>query len=289
MSAGKYWLNLAAGLLCLVCSAPAAESHACVWKITAPNNGTLYLGGSIHALRSTDYPLPPAYNQAFDASERLAFEVDLKTIRGAAHDSEKAGRYPRGDSLKNHVDPRTYEYLRRFFAILKIPEPKFASYRPWYLAEMLQVPQLHGLSPDLGVEGYLAKRAQANHKPITGLETGREAMEVFAGLNDRQSEAILLLTFIPHEGGGNAMTQMTAAWRRGDADTIAREMKNQSADFPAFEERLIDARNRQWLPSIERALRSGHTYFVVVGSGHLGGPTGLLELLRSHGYQIAQL
>ncbi len=218
-------------------------------------------------MRSTDYPLPPAYNQAFDASERLAFEVDLKTIRSAAQDSEKAGRYPRGDSLKNHVDPRTYDYLRRFFGLLKIPETKFASYRPWYLAETLQAPQLHGLSPDLGVEGYLANRAQANHKPISGLETGREAMAVFAGLNDRESEAILLLTFIPHEGGGNAMTQITAAWRRGDADAIAREMKNRSADFPAFEERLIDARNRQWLPKIERALHTGHTSFVVRRDG----------------------
>jgi hypothetical protein len=35
------------------------------------------------------------------------------------------------------------------------------------------------------------------------------------------------------------------------------------ADFPAFRERLIDARNRDWIPKIERDLRSGHVYFVV--------------------------
>jgi uncharacterized protein YbaP (TraB family) len=36
-------------------------------------------------------------------------------------------------------------------------------------------------------------------------------------------------------------------------------------------------------------LRSGKTYFVVVGAGHMGGPNGLLALLRSRGYRIEQL
>jgi uncharacterized protein YbaP (TraB family) len=36
-------------------------------------------------------------------------------------------------------------------------------------------------------------------------------------------------------------------------------------------------------------LRSGHTYFVVVGAGQMGGRNSLLALLRSHGYQIEQL
>ena len=114
-------------------------------------------------------------------------------------------------------------------------------------------------------------------------------MDVFAGLNDRQSEAILLLTFIPREGGEKAMSEITASWRRGDVDTIAREMTKQSSDFPAFQERLIDARNLRWLPTIERDLFSGHTYFVVVGAGHLGGPYGLLALLRRGGYQTEEL
>ena len=50
---------------------------ACVWKVTRGTN-VLYLGGSIHALKSSDYPLPAAYNLACDASDRLVFEVDPK-------------------------------------------------------------------------------------------------------------------------------------------------------------------------------------------------------------------
>jgi hypothetical protein len=103
---------------------------ACVWKVTSGTN-VLYLGGSIHALKSTDYPLPAPYNRAFDASDRLVFEVDPKALLESSRGVLKAGEYPKGDSLKNHVDPRTYDYLRRIFKLLNVPEAKFARYRPW--------------------------------------------------------------------------------------------------------------------------------------------------------------
>lgn len=262
---------------------------ACVWKVTGPGGKTLYLGGSMHQLRSTDYPLPPAFNRAFDAASRLVGEVDRKSLVGASQALIKSGEYPKGDSLKNHVDPRTYDYLRRVFAIVKVPEERFSKLRPWLLVLFLQASNGGGFSDDLGVESFLFRRADANSKPVTGLESMREHAEVFSGLNDRQSEALLLLAFIPQKEGGENGARIMEAWRRGDADEIARLMHQSFRDFPAFGERILEARNRKWLPKVERYLLSGQTYFVVVGAAHMGGPGGLLSLLRGRGYQIEQL
>ncbi len=100
----------------------------------------------MHALRSTDYPLPSAYNRAFDASARLVFEDDPALSKGTVKNFYKTGEYPKGDSLKNHLDPRTYAYLRRVFSLWGIPEGKYSSIRPWYLVLMLSSPELQGLS-----------------------------------------------------------------------------------------------------------------------------------------------
>jgi uncharacterized protein YbaP (TraB family) len=278
---------LAAALV--VFGSTAHVDAASVWKVTAPNGGTLYLGGSIHALRSDDYPLPAAYNRAFDASSRLAFEVDRKSLMESSKGLSKAGEYPRRDSLKNHVDPRTYAYLRRLFSLLKIPEEKIARFRPWYLALVLQSPNLRGLSEELGVEEFLTRRARANSKPITGLETAREHMEIFSGLSDRQSEAMLLLMFLPAEKGSSEGARLTNAWRRGDAETETRIFLDGFRDFPSLGERLLAVRNRKWIPKIESYLRSGQTYFVVVGAAHMGGADGVLALLRARGYKVEQL
>lgn len=262
---------------------------ASVWKVTGSRGETLYLGGSVHALRSTDYPLPAAFNRAFDASTRLALEVDEKGLTGSSADILKAGRYPKGDSLKNHVDPRTYAYVRRVFDLMKVPEARFAPYRPWFIVLMLQSPGQHGLSETLGVDQYLVRRARANRKPVTGLESVREHAEVFSGLTEKQGEALLLHTFIPQEQGGARRSTTMAAWRRGDADAIARMMHSSYAEFPAFARRLLDERNQRWMPKIEGYLRSGQTYFVVAGAAHMGGPAGVLSLLRARGYQTTPL
>jgi uncharacterized protein YbaP (TraB family) len=267
----------------------AGVDAASVWKVTGPTGATLYLGGSIHALRSDDYPLPPAYNRAFDASSRLAFEVNRKALMESSKGLSKAGEYPRRDSLKNHVDPRTYAYLRRLFGLLKIPEEKIARFRPWYLALVLQAPNLRGLSEELGVEEFLTKRARAKAKPITGLETAREHMEIFSGLSDRQSEAMLLLMFLPAEKGSSEGARLTNAWRRGDAETETRIFLDGFRDFPSLGERLLAGRNRKWIPKIESYLGSGQTYFVVVGAAHMGGADGVLALLRARGYKVEQL
>ena len=164
--------------LIIGCAVNQIEAASCVWKVTGPSGGTLYVGGSWHLLRSRDYPLPPAYNAAFDASTNLAFEVNPKDLRGSAKMTERAGTYPKGDSLKNHVDPRTYDYLRRFFALVNVPESKFSRYRPWFLSIALESPETGGFSFGLGVERYLERRAHANSKPITGLETVRDNVEI---------------------------------------------------------------------------------------------------------------
>jgi uncharacterized protein len=282
-------LVLAALLAASLLVARAEGATGCVWKVSRAGGGTVFLGGSIHALRSTDYPLPPAYNRAFEASDRLAFEVEPKVLSGSGEALVKAGKYPKGDSLKNHVDPRTYDYVRRVFALMKIPEEKFSRYRPWLLVLMLDSPSGRGFSDDLGVDEFLAKRAATNSKPAIGLESWREHATVFSGLTDRQSEALLLLSFIPQANGSGETARIMSAWRQGDVDALARSTRDSFRDFPFFGERLLGARNRNWLPKVEGFAQSGKTYFVVVGAAHLGGTDGLLALLRAHGYQVEQL
>jgi uncharacterized protein YbaP (TraB family) len=247
----------------------------------------MYLGGSVHALRNADYPLPAAYDRALDGSSRVVFEDDPKTGDREAKELFRAGKYPKGDTLKNHVDPRTYAYVRRFFALVHVPESEFAKYRPWFINLMLSSPSSENWQ--LGIEQYLQRRAASNAKPISGLESPKEHNAFFVNLTDRESEALLLILFIDAAREGPTGSNLIKAWRRGDAETLNRIVRESFQDFPSLARDLIDARNRNWLSKIKGYLRSGQTYFVVVGAGHMGGPNGLLALLKSRGCKIEQL
>jgi uncharacterized protein YbaP (TraB family) len=284
---GRTLLRAALFAAVLFASVRSVAAASCVWKVASPDGHLLYLAGSAHFLRPTDYPLPPQYNRAFDACSQLVFEDDPKTGAAAFQALLKAGQYPKGDSLKNHVDPRTYEYLRRFFTLRHVPEEKFARFRPWLLDILLTSPPPQFYQ--LGVEQFLTRRARANSKPILGLESTREHTQVFIGLSDRQAEALLLTLFINagrEEGGG---VNMFEAWHRGNVELLASKARESFRDFPSMAERLLDDRNRRWIPKIESLCRSGQTAFVVVGAAHLGGSNGLLALLRARGYGAEQL
>src|SRR6476659_11300225 len=100
----------------------ARAGTTCVWKVTATNGKFIYLGGSVHSLAKGDYPLSAPYERAFDASSRVAFEVDARALQKSSESLVKEGKYRKGDRLSNHVDPRTYDYLRRLFALMNISE-----------------------------------------------------------------------------------------------------------------------------------------------------------------------
>lgn len=286
----RYSLRLVAIFICSVTCGllSTAQGASCVWKVTSSDGHTVYLGGSIHALRSKDYPLPTAYDHALDASTRLVFETDAASMKTAMKSLLQDGQYPKGDTLKNHVDPRTYQYVRHFFALNQVPEEKFNRYRPWFIDLMLESPATE--NSHLGVEEYLRPRAAAKHKSIDGLEGPQEHIAPFIGLNDRESEALLLVFFInlgrSNPAGGEGIL---TAWRHGDADSITAHMREAYQDFPAFNDRLIGARNRRWIPKIENYLKSGQTTFVVAGAAHFGGSEGVISLLRGRGYNVEQL
>lgn len=277
---------IALSAICLATGSQAAT--ACVWKVTRPDGKAVYLGGSVHALRESDYPLPAAYTRAFDASSRVAFEVDAKALKESSKSLVQNGKYRRGDSLKNHVDPRTYAYVRRLFELMNVREASFSQYRPWFIVLMLESAATSRVLSKAGVDEFFMKRAAKRSMPVAGLESVQEHARIYSGLTDRESEILLLVTFIP-SGAKTSHGDMMKAWRRGDAETLARMMDRESRDFPAFNERLLGARNRAWIPKIEGFLASGHTYFVVAGAGHFGGSRGLLALLGAKGYQIEQL
>jgi uncharacterized protein len=60
------------------------------------------------------------------------------------------------------------------------------------------------------------------------------------------------------------------------------------AEIKKLDERLLDDRNRAWIPQLETLFAKGNV-FVVVGADHLIGPQGVIKTLESKGYQTARL
>jgi uncharacterized protein YbaP (TraB family) len=58
---------------------------------------------------------------------------------------------------------------------------------------------------------------------------------------------------------------------------------------PQMYQRLLVARNRNWMPKLEALFNRPGRAFVVVGAAHLVGPDGLIALLQAKGYRVEQM
>ncbi|RXK60618.1 TraB/GumN family protein [Lacibacter luteus] len=75
-------------------------------------------------------------------------------------------------------------------------------------------------------------------------------------------------------------------YENGDIEKLAESVKTKYGT--SFYYKTVDKRNENWLPRMIEGMKQEKCFFVV-GSAHLGGPQGILHLLKEKGYSILPL
>lgn len=282
---------------------PVFASNAatcCVWKVTNAK-APCYLVGSMHALTSTEYPLPAGYEQALKDSKRLLFEIAPNPESKFAELFAAAQAYPKGDNLRRHVHPKTWEIIRVNFGSRGwIGKPMrvgrnylqngIEQMRPWAIAwSFYGIRGYNDFQGQYGVDNYFARQGRKSGKEMGAVETDAEHVEVMRGMNDVESELILLDAIAQRDKAKGDLKQMHDAWRRGDIGTVwALHQRFRNLD-PGADVRLLDMRNVKWVPKIRGQFNSGVPTSIVVGCAHMAGPNGLIALLERNGFKFEQL
>lgn len=285
-------LGIALGSIALVLTgASASAATSPLWAIAGKHN-TVYLLGSVHVLRAADYPLPEVILAAYRDAEKLYMEIDLDDVDAgeALQFTMNHGSLPPDRSLRDVLGVEGFATADMRAASIGIDLGTFARFEPWVAALAVVQAQIAslGLQPEHGVEQYLLKLAQADHKEVRGLETLADQLGVLDSLElDRQGK-FLLLSLEEASGARAQLDDMISAWRRGDSARLAATLSEEFADFPDLYAPLIVARNRNWSTQILELLDDQDDYLIIVGALHLVGDDSVLELLSSKGVRAVQ-
>ena len=272
---------------------------ACVWRVTNAS-APFYLVGTIHALSGRDYPLPKPYMEALKTSQQFFFEVDQHPDSDFGPRFVKAASYPKGDDIRRHIHPKTWEFLAKRFRNSNILGKKFhigdnylngiQEMRPWAVVDFIWgVNGYSDLSGSYGVDNYFFYNARRAGKACGALESPEAHVDVLRGMADIDAELMLLDALVRGDKRRDDFNQVRAGWRKGDTSAIEAESKRAREMNPGAEMRLLDYRNLRWIPKIEGAIKSGVPTSIVVGSAHFCGPNSVIELLQKRGYKIEQL
>ncbi len=284
---------LAAGTACAQSAAQLSTRHF-LWEAVSLTN-RVYLYGTVHAGKREWFPLPPVVEAAFADAKVLVVEADVTDIAAMAK-SGPAMTYQPPDSLAAHVSKDDYERFRKLLPRYSVAEPQLAQMKPFMAVSVLVFSEWArlGYLPSLGIDSYLIRKARADGKTIVELEGVETQMKLMDSLTDDENRDVFEGTLKALETGltGEQITGMVNAWQTGDPGLmldIARRYNENVTGARDFEEKFVWSRHDSMIRKIEGYLNdSKDRHFVAVGSLHLAGPRGLVEMLRKRGYIVRQ-
>jgi len=263
-----------------------------LWKAAGDKN-SVYILGSVHLLKRENAALKPIVQEVFSKSRRLVLEIDLVN-EGPAKFQQllmQKGVNLEGKQLQQQLLPETYELAAQRAANLGMDLKLMAPFKPWVVALTMVVMQLQklGFDPNSGIDHQLAQRAKQAKKPVSGLETAEFQIDIFSRLTPPEQDMFLRRSLLEMDHLEKSVDDMVDAWSRGDVERGERLFLDSMRGYPELKTKLLDERNRNWLPQIEQFLKQDEDILVVVGAAHLVGKEGVIELLKARGYNLEQM
>ncbi|MDC7242336.1 MAG: TraB/GumN family protein [Spirochaetales bacterium] len=266
-------------------------SQSSVWMVENGEN-RIYIGGTVHALSESDYPLPQEFTYAYSVSDTLVIETDI----GSLNNPETAGillqesSYQDGRTLKDLLHPKVYKNLAAALAKYLVPIDTVNSYKPGFIWSLLTVLQLaeSGYTAT-GVDEYFFNMAREESRPVLFLETVEEQMDFISGLGEGNENDFVLYLLQDQNESADYMEQLVAEWKAGEGILMEESLQELIHEHPDVEESLLSRRNHKWMEELRGFLDDGSVEFILFGAMHLYGDEGVLSLLESEGYLIEQL
>ncbi|MBD2769299.1 TraB/GumN family protein [Hymenobacter sp. BT664] len=261
-----------------------ASANSLLWEVSGKRLGTpSYVFGTFHMMCPTDMNMAESVKQAVSKSKQVVLELDMDDP-SMAQQAQTGMMMQGGQSLRQLLSPAEYTRVGAYLeAQAHVPIDQVSTMKPFLLGALL-IPAALGCPP-ASYEMAFVEMAKSQKKEVLGLETMQDQLGIFDKIPYAEQSKMLTATVDREAETKQEVQQMVALYKAQQVEAL-HEMTTKSVfGLPKYSELLIDARNQRWIAGIEKMAAAQPTFFAV-GAGHLGGPKGVLALLREQGYQV---
>lgn len=272
-------------VLSILSNGVAQDAKTLLWGIVKPGStDTSYVFGTIHMLPKKEFTIEPKVKKAFNKSSVLVMEVDLDMDLKLQMEMAHKMVIPNGQTLKDYMSPEEFVVLKSYcIDSLKISEKKFERYihiKPFFLTALLMKDEYGDIK---SFEQEFDKLAKKQKKNVKGLES----IQFQIGLTDSISmkDQIAMMKEGLYSEGKNEFYEMVKLYQQEDFQALYSMIVSDTKDYSNFNQLFLADRNQKWIPVINE-LVANQKVFIAVGAGHLGGDSGVIQLLKNSGYHV---
>jgi uncharacterized protein YbaP (TraB family) len=268
-----------------------SQAKTSIWQVSDGKN-TVYLGGTFHMLKPSDYPLPIEFEQVYKKVNWLVFETDMDQLSNPVFQKKfkQSMTLPTGQILADHLSAKAYAELIRYAAKKNIDTARLQRFTPQMVALIITIEELkkYGLTAE-GVDTFIGDKAKKDSKIVTKLESTDDQIHYISTMGEGNESGLILQTIADMKDLPEELNIMSNAWRAGNDEVLFEiGIKPMIEDYPKIYQSLLVERNNNWMEKIEKLIAQPEEKFILVGALHLIGQDGLLQQLKSRGYQVQQ-
>lgn len=270
---------------------PPPPQSSLLWEISG--NGLekpSYLFGTIHIIGVDDYFWTDIMDEKFNTTEKLVLEIDMDNPMMLMISMLGSVRMKGGETLKNLLTPEEYKKVNKYFSKeLGMPLSTFDRIKPMFTSMMMAQ---GGASEEetTSYEMELMQKAEVRGMKTEGLETVKYQMSMFDSI-PYETQAQMLVEAVEsagEESEDDTMDEMITLYLAQDLNGLYELITAGDSEIEGFEDVLLNTRNKNWIPKIEKMSAKKPTFFAV-GAGHLPGDEGVINLLIKAGYTVTPI
>lgn len=277
---------------------PSKPLEKCLlWKIEGKGvKKPSYLYGTIHIIPTKDFFITNPSLKAFSDSKALVLELDMSNEMKMAFQMLRLAPMNDGKKLKDLLSEEDYALTKDYFEKdnkqgglmgFKMLE----TWKPMLLQSLMY--ESYSSDPTVSYELKFVEMAKKQKISIGGLEGVEDQMQVFDKIPYKDQAEMLVDAIKELKKGKEKQEEDT-----GEFAKLVKIYKDQNIEgmvgmlaeskLEVGEKALLEDRNKNWIPKIIERIKKEQTFFAV-GAAHLGGPVGVIRLLRAEGFVLTPL
>ncbi|KLT69484.1 TraB/GumN family protein [Flavobacterium sp. ABG] len=252
--------------------------NSLLWEVSGKGlTKPSYLYGTVHMICAGDYFLSEKTNKAFEKSDKLVLEInfadpkEMVELQGVA-----MGKEPLSKKL-------TAEQLSKLNLILQknagMTIQQVDSFSLLTVMSLISMKSF-GCTDLKFYELNFIEMAKKRQIEVGGLETVKSQCESFENAYS-DVEMIAML----EETSADETTKLVANYKNEDMESLYKLTTDEKIMNLKAKKYMLDDRNANWIKIMPEQMKKESVFFAV-GAAHLGGDTGIINLLRKAGYTV---
>lgn len=269
-------------------SAYPFEESSLLWKIDGPGvKKGCYLFGTMHLIEKDYFVFPKSLQQIVKKTGVLIMELNGTPKQATVKSSLQLQV---GSFFDFFTKEQSDSIVRWAAANLHMDSSNFCTFiqpmKPFVMAQLMAQIQFKK-----SVESYemtFENLAKNEGIPIDGLETVEEQFKFIDQLPKATQVSMVMETIRLGDKSHAKLIELEQTYQSQNIDALYQLMQDETGFVANEQTTLVDNRNANWIPKIEKFIQKDRT-FIAVGAGHLGGEKGIIRLLQAKGYRVTPI